>query len=87
MRYQVNYRLVSGLFNVRGQSIAARILSHTRAWIGGSESIKRKEFIDLADWGLVRDLDRLDSSLRSSPLIFDLSLRKYVSSRSAGGID
>lgn len=45
-------------------AIASQVPPTTRVWIGGSEALHHREFIERANWVLVRDLDDLDDRLK-----------------------
>jgi DNA-binding transcriptional MerR regulator len=45
-------------------TIAQQIPPLTRVWVGGSDAPRQHEFIEHADWVLIRDLDDLDERLK-----------------------
>lgn len=45
-------------------SISKQVAGSARVWIGGSEALKHRPFIDRANWVLLRDLEDLDDRLR-----------------------
>jgi methanogenic corrinoid protein MtbC1 len=46
------------------EAIARQLPAGVRVWIGGSDAMNHREFIERANWLLVRDLDDLDDRLR-----------------------